>query len=99
MRTWGLALILWAVSLLPAGAEELRLEDLVTVALKNNPDISAASARAGAARQRISRDSEHPFFVYDPKQRRPRGFHGQAVEKQFSQFADHRGRKVLCPGR
>lgn len=56
MRTWGLALILWAVSLLPAGAEELRLEDLVTVALKNNPDISAASARAGAARQRISRE-------------------------------------------
>jgi len=56
MRTWGLALILWAVSLLPAGAEELRLEDLVTVALKNNPDISVAEARAESARQRISRE-------------------------------------------
>ena len=56
MRTWGLALVLWAVSLLPAGAEELRLEDLVTVALKNNPDISVAEARAESARQRISRE-------------------------------------------
>lgn len=56
MRTWGLALILWAVSILPAGAEELRLEDLVAQALRNNPDISVASARAEAARQRISRE-------------------------------------------
>lgn len=56
MRTWGLALVLWAVFLPPARAEELRLEDLVSQALKNNPDISVAEARAEAARQRISRE-------------------------------------------
>jgi outer membrane protein TolC len=65
MHIWGVAVfLLWTVFSLPARAEDLRLDDLIAEALKNNPDIQAAEARAAAAGQRISQEASlmDPMF-------------------------------------
>jgi len=64
MRLLGLA---WVVGMLvasPAGAQNLTLKDLIDQALKNNPDIRAAEARAAAADEKISQEASlaDPMF-------------------------------------
>jgi len=64
MRLLGLA---WVVGMLVASsavAQELALNELIDQALKNNPDIRAAEARAAAADEKISQEASlaDPMF-------------------------------------
>jgi len=55
----------WVLFLgLSAAAQDLALKDLIEMALKNNPDIRVAEARAAAADQRISQEASlaDPMF-------------------------------------
>lgn len=59
-RIGGLAALLWMVFSIPAGAEDLRLEDLIREALERSPDIRMAEAQARASEERISQEGSLP---------------------------------------
>jgi len=54
------------VAALPATGQELKLDDLVQEALRNNPDIRASQARIEAAKHRIpqSKSLPDPMFMF-----------------------------------
>ncbi|HQP32110.1 MAG TPA: TolC family protein, partial [Deltaproteobacteria bacterium] len=56
-RSLGLAWVVGMLLAFPANAQDLALNDLIELALKNNPDIRVAEARAAAAEQRISQEA------------------------------------------
>lgn len=56
-RSLGLTAVLCMIVCLPAAAQDLVLKDLIGEALKNNPDIRVAEARAASAATRISQEA------------------------------------------
>ena len=57
---------LWFAAAAMAGAQELRLDELVSEALKNNPEILAAQKRYEAARQRPTQEGSLPDPMFSP---------------------------------
>ncbi len=57
LRSWGLTAVLCMIVCLPAAAQDLILKDLIGEALKKNPDIRVAEARAASAATRISQEA------------------------------------------
>jgi outer membrane protein, heavy metal efflux system len=64
LRSLGLAWVLGILVCVPAAAQDLALKDLIDEALKNNPDIRVAEARAASADQRITQEGSlaDPMF-------------------------------------
>lgn len=57
VRLLGLAAVLWMISIHAASAQDLFLKDLIDEALRSNPEIRAAEARAASVAQRISQEA------------------------------------------
>jgi outer membrane protein, heavy metal efflux system len=60
------SLSLWFAAAAATSGQQLRLDDLVSEALKNNPEILAAQKRYEAARQRPSQEGSLPDPMFSP---------------------------------
>jgi outer membrane protein TolC len=57
VRSWGITGVLLLFICLPAAAQDLELQDLIEEALRNNPEIHSAEARAASMGQKISQEA------------------------------------------